>query len=188
MGRPAEEAVTQADWAIRLDPRSAPSVTHAAQVYMRVGRVDTSIEIYRRVLGTTDYWFAHHALGEAYTLKGLYREAIPEFEKAIALRGAMANTRGLLARAYAGAGEPERAWQIVADLEKGARTGEGASYPLVMAYLALGERERALGWLQRAYEQHGEIMMMLHRREFDPLRSDPRFQNLARRVGLPPRQ
>jgi tetratricopeptide (TPR) repeat protein len=183
----SEEAFRQAEYAIRVDPLNPPSVAHAAQTYLRSDRVDEAIRIYRHLLDAhPDYWFAHQALGEAYTIKGMHRQAIPELEKALAQRGGDdVNIKGLLARAYVGAGEPERAREIAADFESRAKTRSISAYGPVLAYLALRDYDRVLTWLEQSYEKHGAMMMMLNGKAFDPLRSDPRFQDLVRRVALP---
>jgi TolB-like protein/Tfp pilus assembly protein PilF len=192
MGR-NDEALVQADYAIHLNPAIPESVSHAATVYMHGGQLDKAIGIYQQMIrqadqaDQADYWFAHHALGEAYILKGRYREAIPELEKAMALRKRETPpTKGLLAQAYVGAGEPQKARQIVAELERLATTKPNISpYGPVMAYLALGEHERALDWLETAHKRHGEMMWMLNREVFDPIRLNPRFQALVQDIELP---
>ena len=156
---------------------------------MAAGRVDDAIVVCRRMIDLDNYWFAHQLLGEAYLQKGMASQAIPELEKAVELRGggdnAVVNIKGVLAKAYVIAGQPDRARRIAADFEAQAKTGNISAWGPIIAYLALGDHEHALAWLQQSYERHGAMMMMLNQKMFDPLRSDPRFQDLVRRVGLP---
>ncbi len=89
-----------------------------------------------------------------------------------------------LGAAYAKAGEREKAQAILKQLE----TGKGYVSPgeLTVLYTALGEREKAFASLEKAYAAHDSQLMFLKiDPAFDPLRDDPRFQDLLRRVGLP---
>ena len=85
--------------------------------------------------------------------------------------------------AYAQAGRRTDALRLLAELKK--REQPGYSGALVIAYLGLGDYDEAFAWLNRAYQEHANIMQFLKVTPFfDPVRGDPRFIDLQRRVGL----
>ncbi len=90
---------------------------------------------------------------------------------------------------WAHAGDTERAAQLLLEeVERSAREYVDP-VPIAAGYAALGEHDRALAWLERGYRERAfEMVQIGTRRSFDPLRGDPRFQDLLRRVGFPPLQ
>jgi tetratricopeptide (TPR) repeat protein len=111
-----------------------------------------------------------------------YNEAISEFEKAIQLSGGSIPSYANLAYAYAMSNRRNEAVKILNDLEKD-RSARNAS-EIALIYVGLGEKDQAMKWLEKAYEDHFNPSILL-RPAFDPLRVDPRFQNLVHRIGLP---
>ena len=127
--------------------------------------------------------YTNGILAHTYLGKGMYTEAIAAFRRVIEL-GGEPGYQIYLGAAYAKVGERGRAQAILKQLE----TGESYVSPgeLAILYTALGEREQAFASLERAYAAHDAQLQFLHiEPAFDPLRSDPRFQDLMRRVGLP---
>jgi hypothetical protein len=91
----------------------------------------------------------------------------------------------VLVRAYSHAGRRSDALRVLADLQKRSRAGYVPAAAFVNAYLGLGENEQAFAWLEQAYNEQSNILQFLKVHPyFDPIRSDARFANLARRVGL----
>jgi len=83
------------------------------------------------------------------------------------------------------AGEPERALNIAKDLQATMKHRYVCPYEMAATYTALGDKDKAFAWLQEAYRAHSICVIWLNNEpRFDPLRSDPRFSALARRVGL----
>ena len=114
----------------------------------------------------------------------MYPEAIAAFQRAIKISGPTTSDQIFLCRAYAKAGERGQAKALLKQLET---TKEHVSHAeLAVLYSALGERDKAFAALERAYAAHDYQLQYLGYPEFDSLRSDPRFQELIRRVGLPP--
>jgi hypothetical protein len=96
------------------------------------------------------------------------------------MRAALAHTLGT-------AGRPTEAGQILDDLAKQAEQKYVAPYFLAGIHVGLGENDRALEYLEKAYEEHSNWLIYLHiDPSMDGLRDEPRFQDLLRRVGLPP--
>ena len=127
---------------------------------------------------------AHHWLWYAYMEKGTYREALAELDKAKRYRGARQSKadRALL---EARLGNRKIAYQLVKELVSQARAHP---YPSQIAfiYMALGDSDQAFAWLERAYNARSIDLIALRVDPlFDPVRSNPRFDDLVRRVGLP---
>ncbi|HXT24765.1 MAG TPA: tetratricopeptide repeat protein [Candidatus Eisenbacteria bacterium] len=127
-------------------------------------------------------WF----LGFALSANGQPDEAIPVLERALALSERNPAVIGVLVRAYAHAGRRTEALRLLDELKRRQQTGYIPSAALVNAYLGLGDNEQTFSWLERAYKEHSPILQYIKVHPFfDPLRGDPRFANLVRRVGLP---
>jgi hypothetical protein len=92
---------------------------------------------------------------------------------------------GTLASAYARAGRRDDALRLIAEVKKRKRAGYVPAKAFVEAYLGLGENDQAFDWLEQAYKEHSNILELIKvDPELDPLRGDPRFAELVRRVGL----
>lgn len=127
------------------------------------------------------YWF----LGFALIANGQADEAIPVLENAVALTDRSPAVIGVLIRAYAHAGRRTEALRLLDELKRRQQKGYIPTAAFVNAYLGLGDNERAIIWLERAYEEQSLIMQYIKVHPFfDPLRGDPRFADLVRRVGL----
>lgn len=111
-------------------------------------------------------------------------DAIPGLERAVALSGSPAAT-GILIRAYAHAGRRRDAIRLLAELKRRKAAGYIPAGAFVNAYLGLDDKEQAFYWLEQAYQEQSNILQFLKTHPyFDPIRSDPRFADLVRRVGL----
>jgi tetratricopeptide (TPR) repeat protein len=115
----------------------------------------------------------------------MYEEAIAELQKAIQISGGSPTFTANLARAYAGTGRRSAAIELLNDLKKHSKPGYSHASEIAVVYAALGDRDQAMAWLEKGYEERFNPGVLL-RPGFDPLRSDPRFQNLLRRIGLKP--
>jgi tetratricopeptide (TPR) repeat protein len=123
----------------------------------------------------------------AYVQKRIFREAIAEFQKAIALSEHSALRITLNGMIQILSGERNEAIKAIEELRKLSEQGYVPPYCSVVLYLALGEKDQALAWLEKAYDERSDFLVFLGQDPlFDNLRSDPRFADLARRVGLPP--
>ena len=116
------------------------------------------------------------------------KEGLAEYLKGKALDHSPLGPRipSVLAEAYAMLGQQDRVRKIAKELE-----GRAATYvrlaEIALVYSVLGERQKAFAWLEKAYEQHDTQMINLKvDPQYDPLRSDPRFQDLLRRMNFPP--
>ena len=106
-------------------------------------------------------------------------------QKSLALSERSPAVIGMLVRAYAHAGRRTEALRLLDELERRQRTGYVPAAAFVNAYLGLGDNEQAFAWLERAYKEPSRILQFVKVHPFfDPLRGDPRFADLVRRVGL----
>jgi TolB-like protein/DNA-binding winged helix-turn-helix (wHTH) protein/Tfp pilus assembly protein PilF len=127
-------------------------------------------------------WF----LGFALIANAQADEAIPVLEKALALSERNPAVIGVLVRAYAHAGRRTEALRLLDELRRRQQAGYVPSAALVNAYLGLGNNEQTFFWLERAFKERSPILQYIKVHPFfDPLRGDPRFADLVRRVGLP---
>lgn len=124
-------------------------------------------------------------LGYALIANGQPEEAIPPMEKALAISNRSPGVIGVLIRAYAHAGRRADALRLLDELKQRQKSGYVPAGAFVNAYLGLGETDEAFAALEQGYKEHSYILQFLKvHPHFDPLRSDPRFQDLLRRVGL----
>src|SRR5256885_8722265 len=124
-------------------------------------------------------------LGFALIANDQPEEAIPVLEKALSVSERSPGVMGVLIRAYAHSGRRSDALRVLEELKKRSQTGYVPAGAFVNAYLGLGDKEQAFAWMERAYQERSNLLQFLKVHPFfDPLRSDPRFANLVRRVGL----
>ncbi|MBS1787084.1 MAG: tetratricopeptide repeat protein, partial [Acidobacteria bacterium] len=186
MGR-FDEAIVEIRRAQELDPISLVKITGVGQALFMARRYDEAIEQCRTALEMDpNLGFAYWLLGLAYMQKGMYEPAIVALQKSIPLSGDSPDEPASLACAYALSGKTGEARKILEKLEQQARRKYIASSGLAEIYGALGEKDRAFALLDQAYDERDNMMVLLKvEPTFDPLRSDPRFATLLRRVGFP---
>jgi len=181
MGRNSE-AIAEMRKAEDLDPLSLIISADVAEILLVAHSYDQAIEQSRKTIDMDpNFAVAHYELGQALVQKHMYKEAIAELQKAIELSGGSTTCTSNLAFAYAASGRRKEAEKILSDLKN--RSKQNAS-EIALMYVGLNEKDEAMAWLEKAYEERFNPSILL-RPVFDPLRSDPRFQNLVRRIGLP---
>lgn len=179
-----DEALVEGRRTRELDPR--PGVA-TAPVYelLLTHQFDQAIEAAKKLLEADQTNPDLHTLvGFVYARKGLYPEAIAAYREGIRLGDDSTDAQIYLGEAYAKAGETEKARAILNQLQ----TGKGYVSPtgLAIIYASLGEKNKALALLERAYSLHDQQLIWLGvDGGYDPLRADPRFEDLMRRIGLP---
>jgi tetratricopeptide (TPR) repeat protein len=128
-------------------------------------------------------------LGRAYEAKRQYSEAVEEFIKMIEVSGPGARSWGNpneMHDAYANGGWNGYLRYFIAECRKSETTGGYMrAYPVAVSFAELGEKDEAFAWLEKAYDERDyELTLLKVSPEMDNLRSDPRFTDLLRRVGL----
>jgi len=179
MGR-FDEARAQVNIAGGLDPHSSWTRNELAQVAVWSRQPDLAIEEFKNT-GNDE------GLGFAYGEKKMYGEAIAAFERAASQLGREPHVLSNLAWANGLAGKKREAQKLVNELNEMARHRYVVPSLFVKAYLGLGDKDKALTWLERAYvEQDGWVQCLKLNFTADPLRAEPRFQAVLRRLNFPP--
>jgi TolB-like protein/DNA-binding winged helix-turn-helix (wHTH) protein/Tfp pilus assembly protein PilF len=180
-----DHAIAEMRKAETLDPLSLIINSDMAELLLLMHSYDESIQQGRRTIEMdANFALAHNQLGQAYLQKQMYAPAIAEFERSVQLSGDCPTCIANLARAYAAFGQKSRAEKLLSDLKKRSSPVASLASEIAMIYAALGDRDQAMNWLERGYKERFNPGVLL-RPGFDPLRSDPRFEELAGRVGLP---
>ena len=186
MGRNGE-GIAELTKAESLDPLSLIISADLADALCIAHRYDESVEQSQKTIAMDPYFaVAHYQLGQALERKRKHDEAIAEFRRAIELSGGNTTFESNLANAYAVSGRKEEAMKIVKDLESRQSRDSSTGSNIALIYVGLGDNARAMIWLNKAYQARFNPSILL-RPVFDPLRSDPRFQDLLSRIGLPSR-
>jgi eukaryotic-like serine/threonine-protein kinase len=185
MGR-AEASHAEAVRALELDPLDMITNIHLGWHYLYAGQSDEAIRQFRIPLEMDSTWMgSHFYLGWAYTHRGNFTDAIAELQTAVKLLNRAPWGLTMLGYAYAKAGKRAEARQIIAELAEKARERYVSSYEIAVIYVGLGENDRAYQWFDKAYdERSGWLPYLEVEPRLAPLRSDPRFRELVRRVGL----
>jgi len=185
-----EEAVAQAERAQRLDPVSPLVNTWAGAAYSFAGRPEEAMVSWQKALELDpSYSDASIVLARTYVTKGLYLQAIAELQKARIFNPREPFVVGALAHAYARAGQREEALKLLGELKRiEAERGSIPTFSFIWAYAGLNDKEHAFAWLEKSYQERRDRMVWLNVDPLlDPLRPDPRFHELVRRVGLLPK-
>src|SRR5579862_394516 len=187
MGR-KEEAVAEAKRSQQLDPFSslANFIVGSALVFTR--QWDPAIEQLRSAKELDpSFWFAPCFLGRAYEHKGRVPEAIVEFQRSLELEKENPEIWSALGHAYASSGNMTEAQRALDHLKRLSAYGYVAPFDFAIIYAGLRENDQAFAWLDRAYAERSFYMPVYLTTDarLDNLRSDPRFADLLRRVGLP---
>ena len=185
-GRHAE-AVARMKKSQELDPLSLIISVAIGWAFYMARQYDDAIEQLTRTVDLEPHYpVTHWILGLLLRKMGRYEQAITEGEKGVKLSGGSPLISAALAQTFAEAGKRDLAIQILDDLTRLAELRYIAPYFFAGIYTGLGEGDRAVEYLEKCYEEHSHWLIYLHMDpSMDGLRSDPRFQDLLRRVGLP---
>lgn len=186
MGK-VDEALAEIEKAEQLDPLSPIIATDHGKALILARRYDDAIRQLNKALELdSNFSLAHYWLYYAYTEGGKYREASAELQKAGPLLGP---NRSLAEAAFleARSGNKEHARIMLSEVLQNSQREYVNPAAVVFACIALGENDQAFDWLEKGYAERLPFMGSLKVMPvLDPLRSDPRFADLIRRVGLPP--
>jgi serine/threonine protein kinase len=186
MGRHAE-AIAEMKKALELDPLSLPLNNYMGKTYLLAGDYQKSIQQLQRTIDLDPtFALAHFFFISPLIEAGKYEQAIEHMQKGELLAGANPEQAGAEAAEFLKAfrtGGPNGYWQK--NLELTLKEGAGA-LGLAGAYARVGDKEKALEWLQKSYEERdGNITLVKYDPDFKSLRGDPRFSALVKRIGLP---
>jgi len=182
-----DQAIAEGKRAIELDPLSLIINADYAWAYACAHRFDEAEKQARKTLEIDPRFFlAHYYLGGILQRKGRLDEAIPEFQKSVELNDD-AYSIAMLGQAYARNGQKDEAQKILSRLTDEAKSRYVAPYASAVLYLGLGDKERALAELERAYQTGDNNYLFVLKVDpmTDELRGDPRFEALVQKITAP---
>ena len=180
-----DEAIAEMKKAEALDPLSLIINADLAELLVLAHSYDESIRQSRKTIEMDpNFALAHNQLAQAYLQKHMNDDAIAELQKASHLSGGSSTVLANLARAYAATGKRSEVIKLLNDLKKRSNPIYSHGSEIAVVYVALGDKDQAMNWLEKSYEERFNPGVLL-RPGFDSLRSDPRFEDLVRRIGLP---
>jgi TolB-like protein/Flp pilus assembly protein TadD len=179
-----DQAIAEGKRALELDPLSLIINADFGWIYFNAHRYDEAEAQLRKTLEMdANFFLAHFYLGCVLKLKGHIAQAIPEFQKAFDLNHDL-YALAMLGQTYACNGQTEEARKVLAQLNEEAKSRYVAPYALALTLLGLGEKERALAELERAYQTHDTNYLFVIKTDplLDDLRGDPRFELLVQKI------
>jgi TolB-like protein/DNA-binding winged helix-turn-helix (wHTH) protein/Tfp pilus assembly protein PilF len=183
VGRPGE-AIAEMQKARAIDPLSLVIGSELAEQFLIAHRYDDAVKQSRKTMALDPFFaLAHYELGQALVQQHSYGEAIAEIQKAIELSGESTTLNSNLAYAYAVSGRKKEAMAILNELQNPSRHTVSNAPEIALIYVGLNDHDQAIAWLERAYTERFNPSVLL-RPAFDPLRTDPRFRDLVRRIGI----
>jgi TolB-like protein/DNA-binding winged helix-turn-helix (wHTH) protein/Flp pilus assembly protein TadD len=182
------EAIAEIKQALELEPLSLAINTGVSWVFCWAGRYDEAIDAAKTAVELDpSFAMGHVRLALAYEQKQLYEKAIHEAQIAVTLSNGNSVRLSELAHIYGASGQRGKAKELINELTQRSSQRYVPAQDFAWVYTGLGDREPAFAWWQKAYEERGMRLAFLQGDPgFNAIRSDPRFAELVRRVGLPP--
>ncbi|HEV2383597.1 MAG TPA: tetratricopeptide repeat protein [Terriglobia bacterium] len=182
-----DEAIREIHRALDLDPLSVAINYGAGAIYVQAGRYDEAVGQLQDTLKIDpNNAVTHGTLAVAYECKRLYQQSAREFETAQRLSGGYSPYAIEIAHVYAAEGQASKARSSLRALLADGKSAEVSPLSFARAYAALGEQEQAFHWLQKSMDDRSCTVAEINTdRDLDPLRSDPRFEQIRRRYHLP---
>jgi TolB-like protein/DNA-binding winged helix-turn-helix (wHTH) protein/Flp pilus assembly protein TadD len=180
-----DEAITEMRKAKGLDPLSLIINADLAELLILAHSYDESMRQSRKTIEMDpNFAMAHNQLGQAYLQQHMYEQAVVELQRAVQLSAGSPTVIANLARACALSGRRGDALKLLNGLKTSSTPGFSRASEIAAIYVSLGHKDEAMNWLEKGYPERFNPGVLI-RPGFDPLRSDPRFRDLAHRIGLP---
>lgn len=182
--REAESAIRRAH---ELDPLSSVIGINIAELYQQQGNFDASIETCRKIIEIAPtYPAAYEGLAISYVKKGMNPDALAAAEKAAEFSNRAGVTLGSVGHVFVLAGDRNRAISIAKELEDKYSRRQASGFDIASVYAGLGDKDKAFEWLEKDFQtRNGKLQQIRWETEFEPLRDDPRFKDLLKRMNLP---
>jgi Tfp pilus assembly protein PilF len=181
-----EEAFAESERARQLDPLSLIIATDNGAILYFSRQYDRAIEQFRTVLDMEPNFPRAHLLVFAYVEKGMFADALADIEK-WRRNDDDPGIWAIEAYVYGRSGQQVEARRALEKWQQLNRTQQMNPAAIIVAYVGMGNKDEAFAWLQRAYSERSNALTALKVDPiYDPLRGDPRFQELLRRAGLAP--
>jgi TolB-like protein len=187
MGR-TDQSLAEFSRALELDPLSLHINASFAVGLAYTNQVDKAMEQLRKTLDLDpNYAYGHFILARMYMEKSMFNEAVQESQKAVSLSGGDPPYFVGVAQAFAAAGRKAEAEKVLGNLEELSKRKYVRTSDFAIICGSLGKMDQAFQWLDKAYQEHEmQLVSLKESKFFDPLRSDPRFQDFLRRMNFPP--
>jgi TolB-like protein/Tfp pilus assembly protein PilF len=181
-----EEGLAQMKRAQEMDPLSLIINADLGRTFYFARDYDQSLKQLRKTIEMDpNFGIAHVFLGQVYVQKQMFEEAISEFQLGITLSSGSTYARARSGHTYAVAGQRGEAQRELNRLKDLSEQEYVSPHDIAVIHVGLGEKEQAFAWLERAYENRSSWLVYLKvEPALDPLRSDPRFADLLRRMNL----
>jgi tetratricopeptide (TPR) repeat protein len=182
-----EEAMTEDQLAVELDPLSSSLNLNFGEKLLWSGDHERAIEQLKKALEfEADFAWVHLGLAQAYASRGMYGESLASCEKVATRFGGNPHSRALRSLILAMAGKTDEAKTILNELNERPKLDPMALICSAESWSVLGEKDKAFQFLEAAYQDRVSLLIYLDvRPTFNNIRSDPRFADLRRRIGLP---
>ncbi len=186
LGR-SDEAIAEGKRAVELEPLNLNHGANLSGIYFYARQYDRAFDQAKQVFDLDpNFIVGRWALSQAYIVKGMNAEAIALNEQALQKEPTNQVFLRFAGLAYAKAGRRQEAEGIINRFRTIAKTQYVMSYHLALIYAALGDRDKAVAELEKAFEERDYLLPRIKVEPFlDPLRDDPRFKDLIKRMGLP---
>jgi eukaryotic-like serine/threonine-protein kinase len=179
-----DDALREIKRAQELDPLSPPINFNLAQIHLARGEIDAAIDQSGKV-NELEPNFARNVLAFAYLKQRNYEKAIAQFQRDVDVFKGDSQDLASLGHAYAVFGKRSEALRIVQELEAKYAKGEALGQYVAAVYAGLGDKDKAFAWLEKDFEKRsGTLTFITWFFAFESLRSDSRFTELVRRMGL----
>ena len=182
-----DEALAEIKRALELDPLSPVLEVNIGDDLVRKGDLDSALEHAKRLVQLDpNFALAHQTYGQVYLKQRRYAEAVTEFQQNVR------NDRSAYSLSYLGyalgmAGRRDEASALLKELEGMYNKRESLAHYQAAVYAGLGDKDQAFAWLEKGFQARaGMLVFVIFDNTFDPLRSDPRYADLLRRMGLKP--
>jgi serine/threonine-protein kinase len=181
-----DEALEEAKQARKLDPFSPIVASHPAWISYLSRNAEATVREARQALKLDPNFFpSRRYLALGYDLQGKYNDALTELQRAVSSATKSTLVKSELGYAYAKAGRREDALRVIDELQRSPGERRVSPFHFALIYIGLGENDRAIELLEKAYDERVERLVWLRADpRFDPLRLDPRFKEIMIRMGL----